>query len=418
MRLSPITYIDYIFKKKFSMLNYILTLLFFCYCTTLNAQTWNQSADFPSTERDDGVVFVIGNNAYCGTGLKTGWLESNDFYSFDMNSDSWSTIETLPKDKKRQYAVGFSSLNYGYVFGGVNDGNFLNDIWQYDPVTNKWTEKSKLPSIGRNGVACFVIKNIAYIIGGKTVSNVTNNELWAYDMTNDTWSKKNNLPFGACWRSSATTVKDKGYLIFGIDQNNKFYSELFEYNPTIDSWKKISDFPGIGRSYSSLNSINNELFLMGGVDTFGTYYNDMWHFNLISLKWKQLNSLPSTGRKGGVCFNNSTTIYYSTGIDQGNNRLKETWKCDNPNEIKEVFESEKLLIYPNPINEIVILEIPNFVSNQGSKFSLFDNFGKNILTKSITEKITEINLSKLSKGFYFIRVEIKESIRTIKLIKQ
>jgi hypothetical protein len=138
----------------------------------------------------------------------------------------------------------------------------------------------------------------------------------------------------------------------------------------------------------------------------------------VSLKWKKLNSLPSTGRKGGVCFNNNTTIYYSTGIDHENIRLYETWKCDNPNEIKELSESQKILIYPNAISELIILEIPNFTSNQSSKFTLFDNFGKKILTESITGKITEINLSKLSQGFYLLKVKKKGSLKTIKLIKK
>ena len=38
-------------------------------------QTWQQIGDFPSTERDDGTCFIIGNTAYCGTGLKTGWVQ-------------------------------------------------------------------------------------------------------------------------------------------------------------------------------------------------------------------------------------------------------------------------------------------------------------------------------------------------------
>ena len=137
MKLSLSTYREYILKNKLSILKQLFSLSYLLYFTTINAQTWKQSIDFPSTERDDGVVFVIGNNAYCGTGLKSGWITSSDFYSFDMNSESWTTIKNLPKDKKRQYAIGFSSLNYGYVFGGVNGGDFLNDIWQYDPIINK-----------------------------------------------------------------------------------------------------------------------------------------------------------------------------------------------------------------------------------------------------------------------------------------
>lgn len=57
------------------------SLTFFAIIGFLNShsQSWIQVPDFPSSERDDGLAFVINDIAYCGTGYKVGWTETKDF---------------------------------------------------------------------------------------------------------------------------------------------------------------------------------------------------------------------------------------------------------------------------------------------------------------------------------------------------
>ena len=93
-------------------------------------QSWNKLQDFPGVARDDGSTFTIGNKVYGGTGLQVGWTCANDFYVFDLTTETWGVIAPLPLIASRQYGVGFSILGKGYVFGGVNDsGSLLNDLW-------------------------------------------------------------------------------------------------------------------------------------------------------------------------------------------------------------------------------------------------------------------------------------------------
>ncbi len=396
-------------------------LLLFCLriftFNTLYAQNWQQLGDFPSTERDDGVAFVIGNNAYCGTGLNSSFAATIDFYSLDMNTDQWSTIASLPAGNERQYAASFASGNFGFVCGGL--GNiYYNDVWQYDPVLNTWTGKTPIPAAGRSGATYFVINNIAYIVGGRTAANVAIDEVWAYDIANDTWQSKNNLPFGSRFRASGAALNNKGYLIFGRDVNARFCQELYEYDPTLDTWTQVSVFPGVGRSYASLQSIAGSLVVLAGLDTFGTSHNDMWSFNVSSSAWQQLNSIPAAGRRGGMCFNNGSAIYYTTGVNQSNTRIKETWKCVNPTSITENYSLQSFTLYPNPASEFIILECEVFKPTQFSTYTLFDNIGNEILQGAITEKKTRINLSSFSKGLYLIRYQDERSCVTMKVVKE
>lgn len=396
----------------------MLCILFVLLCSfSGHSQSWIQVTDFPSTERDDGISFVIDNTAYCGTGYKVGWTETKDFYAFSMNTDTWSAIAALPDGNERQYASGFASATHGFVFGGVKGGTFLNDLWQYDPETNSWLQKTSLPAIGRSGSASFVIDNVAYIIGGKSNTSDAISEVWAYDMMNDTWQQKNDFPFGSRFRASASANDDTGYLIFGKDENNLFYNNLYKYNPITDLWTAISEFPNSGRSHSTLSSVNNNLIVIGGIDSTANYYGDMWQYNL-DLGWIQLESLPSFGRKGGMCFNNGTNIYYTTGINQEDIRLKETWKSVNPTALKNVLAKNGIAIYPNPASEKLTLEIRNFVSTENSIFSIFDYLGRQIRIEPISTSQTTIDISDLSKGVYIIQIPHSGRPISMKFLKE
>jgi N-acetylneuraminic acid mutarotase len=396
------------FLKK----HYLFFLLLF-FQKIILAQSWVQISDFPSTERDDGTSFVIGDKAYCGTGLKPFFITSNDMYSFDMITEAWATINSLPSGTERQYATGFSNNNFGFIFGGVGSV-YYNDLWMYNPITGNWQAKTPLPAAGRMGSCCFVINDTAYIVGGRTSVATSISDVWAYCISADTWTMKNNLPFGARWRASATTDNTKGYLIFGKDSASVSRKELYEFNPATNSWMQISAFPGNGRVYAAMKFISGDLLVLAGLDSLGKSYNDMWRINPSTLVWQSLDTIPDTGRRGGICFNSSTTIYYTTGIDQTNNRLKETWKVFNPTIINENDWNEKVNIYPNPANNFIDIE----TDFKNCYFSVFDIAGQLILKEKIVQNKTRIGLSHYADGLYFIQFQSDDRMISRKFIKQ
>src|SRR5277367_6740857 len=113
---------------------------------TLFSQNWQQLPDLPAMGRDDGSVFIIGNNVYCGLG-NNGYGPATDFYRFNPLMDTWPsyTVTSLPAIG-RQYCSSFSYSNYGYIMGGV-DANWQasNLVWRYDTVTNSWAQKTSIP---------------------------------------------------------------------------------------------------------------------------------------------------------------------------------------------------------------------------------------------------------------------------------
>lgn len=366
------------------------------------AQSWTQLSDFPGLERDDGVAFVINNKAYCGSGLKVGWVLGGDFYSLDLGTETWTTVASLPPGKERQYACGFTDGTNGFVFGGEAFGSDLNDLWMYSPVTNSWTAKASKPGNGVRGASCFVIRDTAYIVGGAVGTINAINEVWAYIIASNTWIQKNNAPF-SIWRAAATTCFYTGTLLFGRDANGSFRRELYYYLPSTDTWQQQSVFPGNGRAYATMQAFDPTdlyLYVYCGYDTLNTYYNDLYGYHILSNTWFPINSIPSFGRKGGMGFWSMNTLYYTCGINQSNLRLKETWKSDQYATIKEFKKNKDLSVYPNPATSEIYLKI---TGTDSYDYEISDISGRVLLSGPL-ENNDRINVSALSQGVYFVKV--------------
>lgn len=381
-----------------------LFITFTLFFSEFKGQTWAQLSDFPNTERDDGTVFVINNKAYCGSGLKVGWVLAGDFHCLDLGTETWSTVASMPAGKERQYACGFTNGTNGFVFGGEAFGNDLNDLWMYSPSTNSWTAMASKPGNGVRGASCFVIGTMAYIIGGACAPNDAINEVWAYDMTGNSWTQKNNLPF-TNWRGSGAATNGKGYLLYGMNSVYAYNRYLYEYDPLGDNWTYISTFAGTGtgKVYANMQAINNDLVVFAGKDSLNICNNQLWTYNLISNSWLSVSTLTATLRKGGMGFTNDGTYYYTCGISQADIRLKETWKTDIAVGIKEFEKKETILIYPNPASEIITIQF----SKSGFKNKDYKIIGMKgeVVLEGILDAKNQIEVRTLTTGIYFILID-------------
>src|ERR1041385_8312847 len=70
-------------------------------------------------------------------------------------------------------AICFSVNDHVYVGGGyVGNFTYLDDLWEYDPVNDTWTQKTNLPgALNRTAAVSFVVNNNAYVgLGGENFS--------------------------------------------------------------------------------------------------------------------------------------------------------------------------------------------------------------------------------------------------------
>lgn len=364
------------------------------------SQNWYQLEPYPSTEIDDGIYFQIDNYTYCGTGQTPWWSSLGSFYKLNMLTDTWTTATPLPGGKERFYANGFSYNGFGFVFGGYKSGVFLNDLWIYDPISDSWSEGDTLPSFGRSGAAQFQIDSFAYVVGGTSTFNRLS-EVWRLNLNSLVWEQMGDLPFGKRWRGSACSKNGKGYLTFGRDNADIFYNELYEYDPLLDNWTAIDTFPSIGRSHASMINCANEIYILAGIDSNDVCYEDLWHYSTSTNIWAQLASIPiDDGIRGGICFSSTNSIYFTTGIDQNNNRHRTTWKIGYPLNTKEIMDKPRLSIFPNPNKGVL-----HVVSLSEEILFIGSTEGKILEELSVHSGAQVFDLSHLDPGIYLVYSE-------------
>ncbi len=100
---------------------------------TLNLYSqWSSLTEFPGSARRGSVSFVIGDKAYICTGNDGELL--NDLWEYDPSSDSWLRLEDLP-GAGRFEAVGMSDGEKGYIVTGQTDDGYVKELWSYSVET-------------------------------------------------------------------------------------------------------------------------------------------------------------------------------------------------------------------------------------------------------------------------------------------
>lgn len=87
--------------------------------------------------------------------------------------------------------------------------------------------------------------------------------------------------------------------------------------------------------------------------------------------------------------------------------------------VEQKLIAKQINIFPNPTENFLQIEVPDFTSSGQYRILLYDISGKMILQEAISEKTNVINVENLVSGFYIVHLENKsEIILNRKLIKK
>jgi len=126
----------------------------------------------------------------------------------------------------------------------------------------------------------------------------------------------------------------------------------------------------------------------------------------------------ATGSGGSVAYSVGQIVYTtSTGttgsVAQGVEQAYEIYSVG----IKETSLNISLSIFPNPTSDFLTLKVEDY-NNEALSYNLIDEQGKLILSEQITNQNTQLAMSTLARGSYFINiVQTNKQIQTFKIIK-
>ncbi len=400
--------VDKLFKNLVMRLILLFSINFLLSAIGICQNTWVYKSPLPNGQgREKDIGFSVGATGFVGLGF------DNDLWCYNTATDTWVQKTSFP-GIFRSNGFGFS-IGHSIYFGG---GSGHNDFWQYNTVSNSWNQLDTLP-IAINFGKGFSTYNKGYVI--------SSNQVYEYDPVNDIWTQKSNFPGVARRFAIAITIMNKGY--FGLGNDGITYGsikDLWEYDPLLDSWIQKSDCP-IPRQMGFGFCINTKGYFGGGIrEWYGSDLTDFYEYDPLTDVWTSKNA-------SGVCSYGSASFSTGNGLGYygfGNitchigscspfNFLR-AYAPDNTSTYINNYNSDSLLfsIYPNPtLGEF------QFKTNgepESLKIIVYNIEGKIVYSETSNNTQTElrkdISLSKFGKGVYAVEITVGDRRQVRKVV--
>ena len=341
--------------KKLLLLSGILLFA----CTLFAQNSWEKKTSFVASKRARSVAFTIGNRGYLSTGEDTNDVELNDLWEYDPGSDSWTQKANLPGVGRRD-AVGFAIGTKGYVGTGIDAseafmGNTLNDFYEYSPVTNTWTTKAVFPG-GSGGIyfaTGFAVNGKGYVCCGKQGASWYSQELWEFNPANNTWTQKAYFPGGVRYGQCSFVLNGKAYVGLGTDEN-WFVNDFWEYNPLTNVWTQKSNFPGSARSFATAFSLGAKGYM--GMGTDGGYRDDFFEYDPVNDSWSVKAPFGGEARRSAPSFVITGAAYVMTGRG-ASGKHRDCWQYQQYVTGVEENSITHVNAYPNPVTTTLHFDI-------------------------------------------------------------
>lgn len=386
--------------KRLSLLLFIAFFGFYAYGQTSNS--WTKKASFGGLKREKAVAFSIDSYGYVSCGVDTAEQVHNDLWQYNPELDAWTQLASLP-GVARKNAIAFviagkAYLGTGYDHDETLSGSKLKDFWEYNPLENEWTEKAHYPGGGDTGIyqaTAFTLLEKGYVACGKIGPDAYIPELWQYDPLTDSWIERTPFPGGDRYQLISFVLENKAFVGMGTD-HDVFRKDIWEYDPVTNTWEDRPDFPGTERAQSTTFSIGSKAFVVFGTD--GGLKDELWEYSYYSQSWNNRAPFPGGGRKNGIAFSIGNKGYVGLGKESDGKR-RSFYEYTPAGPLSVVEENNFVFsFYPNPTVTNAYIELPQLM-NKGTIIVVALN-GKIMKKHTFDTHQFAIDVSNLNKGTY------------------
>lgn len=391
-----------------------LTIIFSC---TTMAQ-WEDVESLPAAAsvRHHPITFSLNGIGYVVAGTKPTVGVLKDFYSYDPVTDGWTTLPDFP-GLARGYSYGVTTatkayLGFGYYENEVTlEGVALNDLWEYDPITESWTELASCPCVERYHPAMVQVNDKIYVgLGANEFGDL--DDWWEYDIATDTWTEKTGFPSTERHHPYYFGIGDYVYVGFG-HHTSTIFNDFYQYDPSTDTWTTLADFPEQGRVAGTQFSYAGKGYILSGQGETHTNLptGEFWEYDPDTDSWVELPAHPSGGRWAPGSFVIEDEIFFTCGqANTGEKRDMMVYGLGGPASVDELVANQ-LTVSPNPSTGIVAI---NGITLENATASIFDTAGQLLYEVSLTDN--QLDLTHLLSGMYILQIQNNQGIATKKLV--
>lgn len=227
-------------------------------------------------------------------------IRLNDMFEYDTDTQKWREIKLkgiYPGPRDCHSAILYKG-RYMIVFGGANGVMWLNDVYQFDIITEEWTllptNGREIPQ-GRAGHAA-VLLNDDMIITAGWMGSRTLNDCWKYNLKTYTWTEIKYASNAPRPRDSHTSIihfdKNKRPLLYiiGGGSSSKRHTGIcvFDFETRIWSTLKSQSFLRLA-GHDVIKTPDDKCLFFGGGDGI-SWKRTLVQYDLRSDIWYKIKS--------------------------------------------------------------------------------------------------------------------------------
>lgn len=410
-----------------------------------------------SKVKEGGALTYVPNGDYKGIYAFAGGKTSS-FYYYNIETNQWSQKRGF--DGGISIGKGAALCNDGSNKIYAITGNNTRYFYVYDIAQNLWIPKDNVPNVGTkvkninggSGLAYITTTQGDYVYlvkGNKT------NDFYKYSVQDENWiTNLTQIPNStthptAKVQDGSSITTDGQYLIYLLKAK---FNEFFCYDVLNDNWveKRFITTGGL-QGYKKVGKGSAMAYCVEGTAGVPTIYafkgnnsSEFWKYNIMSNTWfsrSRMDILPgSSGKKVGagaslVYVADKNTFYALKG--NGTNEFYKYIPNPNPgNEEDEVIPSTIQATMVNNTTTLTntYLKISPKITNNAARIfysvntltpitvKVYNNTGALVKTTENTLNnatgMIALNLTDVSAGIYFIRVESSDNKIIEKIVVQ
>ncbi|UCH90150.1 MAG: hypothetical protein JSV49_05805 [Thermoplasmata archaeon] len=270
-------------------------------------QAWKRYGDGPSDRYRHQISWAPSKQLIYLFGGLTGSGQNptplDNLYEYNPELDKWTEINDMfPPSARGGHVQVWDDINdLLWVYGGrgASWNTKYNDLHSFDPDTKQWSQWVSGPCLPRHDAAGAFDPVTQQIIiwGGYTTAQSDNPsaEVFAYNVSSNAWTQMKNFTRryyqDAVWCPITKTVFFYGGARGWSGNNYIYVDQLNEYFPQNDTWVNRTSAGNRVRPLVAWDTYNERLMMYGGY--YNGLRNDTWHYNVETRSWTQKKTCPT-----------------------------------------------------------------------------------------------------------------------------
>eukprot|EP00111_Clytia_hemisphaerica_P016497 TCONS_00048912-protein len=282
-----------------------------------------------SMEYYDNKLYLFGN---------TGLSDSSGYFTvFDLNSTSWSSIDSGidAQPNNRIFHCSFIFQDLMYIHGGVDKGGPSDDLWTFNFTSSTWKQvplkKSFDLDVRLSGHTCTKVELFVYLIGGYAPSDGLSEFVYYIDLASHRINviKFNDLEPVGIYLHVAIYDKETDYIYLhgGVsfyDDEIKPSNQMYAFRPGNDpTWNYIEALPDdtvptlVGHAAIKREE---DIYVLSGYDDLLGFNKEVYVWKFHCNRWFKYENENVTDTFDGlasifasVTLDNNNTFYVFTG---------------------------------------------------------------------------------------------------------